>query len=265
MGDNHARRPMLATTSSTPTRPAVPGGLAWERRANESGAAWQAFQTYRDLGVLRSQRKAFEKLGKSRTVIEHWARDHDWNERVAAFDQAQDRARLEAEMTKLAQVNRSFAAEAKAVRSEEIGVGRALIAKAREMLEFPLTTQKVSLDGKSIIIMPTQWTPANAARMAEVGSDLVRRGVGLPTQLPAVPVNPDGTPVPPPDPNAARHVFINIFEPPGLRSPSGSTARPVLAASAAAVPLAEPVPPSPGGGNGDGDGDGDGNGEHDSA
>lgn len=68
----------------------------WDRRAEESDEAWEAFVTYRDLPIPRSQRKCAEALGKSRQIVSTWSMRHGWVERCAAWDLEQDRQRREA-------------------------------------------------------------------------------------------------------------------------------------------------------------------------
>jgi hypothetical protein len=60
--------------------------LLWERQPRESGQAWQAFQLYLSLGIERSYEKVRQQLGKSRTIIERWGREWNWQERLRARD-----------------------------------------------------------------------------------------------------------------------------------------------------------------------------------
>ena len=58
----------------------------WDRQYGESGRAYQAFCTYRDMGVDRSYAAVAQKLGKSKTIIDRWGSRWRWVERVAAYD-----------------------------------------------------------------------------------------------------------------------------------------------------------------------------------
>src|SRR3954452_17944375 len=62
---------------------------AWERQPGESAAAWEAFASYRDLGLSRSIGKVSERLAKSRTLIERWSTAHRWVLRAEAWDREQ--------------------------------------------------------------------------------------------------------------------------------------------------------------------------------
>ena len=55
----------------------------WERQANESYPAFEAFQTYL---TERSYPKVAASLSKSQTLIKRWAKKNNWRERADAWD-----------------------------------------------------------------------------------------------------------------------------------------------------------------------------------
>ena len=55
----------------------------WQRRDSESNPAYEAFRTYMK---LRSTTKVAAELGKSVTLITRWCGEHDWVERITAYD-----------------------------------------------------------------------------------------------------------------------------------------------------------------------------------
>lgn len=59
---------------------------AWDRLKDETEKAYEAFSTYRDLGVGRTFVAVADKLHKSCTLIRRWAKRHNWEERAAAYD-----------------------------------------------------------------------------------------------------------------------------------------------------------------------------------
>ena len=59
--------------------------MKWQRRANESDAAFSAFKTYLETDG-RSLQKVSTKLSKSRQLINRWASKFDWKNRAVAWD-----------------------------------------------------------------------------------------------------------------------------------------------------------------------------------
>lgn len=56
----------------------------WVRRDGESHPAYEAFRAYM---TSRSTTKVAAELSKSDTIIKRWCTQHDWVERVRAYDQ----------------------------------------------------------------------------------------------------------------------------------------------------------------------------------
>ena len=72
--------------------------LKWERQPSDTTKSYEAFRFYRDMGAGRALEKARKKLGKKSgymRVLEKWSSDHNWQERVAAWDEHQDKLRSE--------------------------------------------------------------------------------------------------------------------------------------------------------------------------
>lgn len=65
----------------------------WDRQPKEGVKAFEAFVLFRDLGVDRGITRVASELGKSRQLIDKWAHDHFWNERVYQYDIELDRRR----------------------------------------------------------------------------------------------------------------------------------------------------------------------------
>ena len=62
-----------------------------ERQPGESTQAFEAFRTYRDLGLKRSNKAVSDTLSKSRQLISRWKATWNWDERVRAYDTALER------------------------------------------------------------------------------------------------------------------------------------------------------------------------------
>lgn len=69
----------------------------WERLDRETDRAFEAFQIYRDMrAVERSLQNVADDLGhNTKRHIERWSSENDWQDRVRAYDQWQDRRRQE--------------------------------------------------------------------------------------------------------------------------------------------------------------------------
>jgi hypothetical protein len=67
----------------------------WDRQPRESEAAFAAFAAYRDQPAGgRSLRRLAAALSKQLTLLGRWSSANSWPERVAAFDQHEDRERV---------------------------------------------------------------------------------------------------------------------------------------------------------------------------
>lgn len=58
--------------------------LPFEQQPKESDKAFEAFNLYLNLGASRSLEVVGQKLGKSKTLMERWSRQHNWVARVEA-------------------------------------------------------------------------------------------------------------------------------------------------------------------------------------
>lgn len=75
----------------------------WERREDETDLAWMAFRIFRDLGLGRTVEEAWRKYsekrdlagGKAQSHFHNWKAEHDWYERVEAFDRRKEKQHQE--------------------------------------------------------------------------------------------------------------------------------------------------------------------------
>lgn len=63
----------------------------WDRQPDERQSAWNAFVAYRDMGYGRTYKKAAEAVDLSPATIYHYSKQHNWPERIQAYDTFQDR------------------------------------------------------------------------------------------------------------------------------------------------------------------------------
>ena len=120
----------------------------WERQDGEGPKAWEAFQTFRDMGLERTLPRACEALGKSRGTIAKWSMDNRWSERAEAWDREQDR-----------QVQKAQLAAIRKMRRDHADLGASMLIKAAKALKR-LPEDEI----KAVDIF----------RMVEVGSKLER-------------------------------------------------------------------------------------------
>jgi phage terminase small subunit len=69
----------------------------FDRRSNETDPAWKAFQCYRNMGEGRTLDKARKELGRREGYmrqLEEWSSDHEWVNRVRAWDDAEARRKV---------------------------------------------------------------------------------------------------------------------------------------------------------------------------
>lgn len=65
----------------------------WERQANESEEAWLSFRAYRD---MHPSERLIKRAGVHRvTTLSKWYRDHNWDDRVKAYDAHFDKLSVE--------------------------------------------------------------------------------------------------------------------------------------------------------------------------
>lgn len=124
----------------------------WERQPNETAKQFEAFCTYRDMGKKRSQEATAEKLSKSRALVSRWSSQNNWVERVAAWEDEQDRL-IRIELTR----------DIGAMRKRHADIAQSMLIKAsRALLRIP----------------DDEIKPADISRMVEVASKLERLSKG---------------------------------------------------------------------------------------
>jgi hypothetical protein len=160
----------------------------WQRKSDETGIQYKAFQVYLKLGASRSLRKAAQKHKKGSGHYGRWASTHNWVERAKAYDlwvaakteplrikEVQKRAaEAESELTKELRAEYELLDLGKTLAQEMIQVGRAA-------LRFPLheeTRTTTELDkGKTIVITNTV-TATDISKHALAGN-LAEKGLVL--------------------------------------------------------------------------------------
>lgn len=96
----------------------------WELQKGETVKQFEAFCEYRDMGKTRSLQKVAEKLAKSETLIKRWSAKNSWIDRVAAWEDEQDRL-IRIELTR----------DIGAMRKRHADIASAMLIKAARALQ----------------------------------------------------------------------------------------------------------------------------------
>lgn len=81
----------------------------WERQPGEGYEAYEAFRVYYKMREKRSLAKVAAALGKSKTLMENWARKWDWVERSRAYDNELEREAFKATVSEIRKMNKQQA------------------------------------------------------------------------------------------------------------------------------------------------------------
>lgn len=163
----------------------------WERRKDETADAYAAFLVYRDMGPSRTVERTHAALAAGAAAgCEPGPTDVRANRRMPTFSGLQrqatrkmwvDRARA---WDNHLQSARDKVAAAEASRWEQRRLeaiegawtdAQSLIARCRQMLKFPLSTQDVETyqDGRTkTVVKPARWGFKDAALMLKVAREL---------------------------------------------------------------------------------------------
>jgi len=131
----------------------------YNRLTEESDQAYQAFVRYRYMGVERSITAVARQLNKSRPLIGRWSAKYNWIERVAAYDQSLDAAKVAAEQRAVAK------ATEKAVAKRELTKDRVLEEAAA--LAFSKLTEAARWTETELILKPSDELPPEIAAAIE--------------------------------------------------------------------------------------------------
>jgi hypothetical protein len=136
----------------------------------------------------RARRGALEAETLPRTWNEAKERYH-WKERAAAWDKAEDERK-----------DRAWAALREAERQEEMKIAGELRDKARELLELPVTVQKVEQDHEGeptdFLLIPEHRAFKTAADIMGQAKDHARSALEMPSVTRNEHSGPGGKPIP---------------------------------------------------------------------
>ena len=144
-------------------------------RPDETAKAYQAFEIYRDLGPDRSLERAGAALAKSRQALDIWARRHDWQARVRAFDEyvasrAADKAVETAASIRARQAKHAQAMQLRAMQKFAVaGPEDMSVAEATRAFQVGAEVERkvMGIDEKVIVLRRDEVEPEEAARLIE--------------------------------------------------------------------------------------------------
>lgn len=128
----------------------------WERQPGEGPKPWEAFVIYRDMPD-RALRKVAKQLGKSLTIVGRWSSEWNWLERVAAWDNEQDRISRKAHTDEIAKM-----------RKRHAKLAAAMLEKSAAALAQ---------------MSPEDMKPQDVARMVDIASKLEKLSLGDVTEV----------------------------------------------------------------------------------
>lgn len=174
-----------------------PVKAAWQRRRIETDESWMAFLIFLSLKPgERTIQRAFETAGGPQgegpssypKQFQRWSTMHHWNERAVAYDRwVHERDIINDEVARTEETAK-WAGIRDRERESQLDMGRALMEKAKAMLQFPLAqVERVTTvyeDGRARdvqIFKPANWRMSDIARLVDVGAKLVRLSAEMET------------------------------------------------------------------------------------
>ena len=107
---------------------------------------------------------------------------HRWQARAHAYDLAQTVLTMRAEEAAAKQLAKQWLDRATRLKEEQAAVAEQMIQRAKEMLAFPLTKEKVNTDTGQVELHPSRWTMADVSRLVETANKLLCLATGSATE-----------------------------------------------------------------------------------
>jgi hypothetical protein len=141
---------------------------AWDKRPDESAAAFAQFQVFRDLGPGRTLVAAYRRRTGKPTATptgsyRKLARDFDWTARAEAFDSHLDGERIRGSESEAVKAGITWERRRQDQLEKNWQISQALMKKAEQLAAMPITRITRSEDGQVTVI---EALPANTLRHA---------------------------------------------------------------------------------------------------
>lgn len=151
----------------------------WERQSGESAPAYAAAWAYFQMGSERSLSAVARNFHKSKTLLARWSVRWRWAERAEAYDRHLHRLALDAQNKALAEEVERWEKRRSEQREREWSAAEALLSRAQQMLQLPLTI--TTEDEGRTVIQPARWSMRDVALFLDVASKLARRAAEMDT------------------------------------------------------------------------------------
>lgn len=143
-------------------------GKPWDQQPGESGPAFEAFSTYRDLGPGRTVSEVAGKLQKSDSLLRRWKNKWNWRERAIAYD------------SNIAEeARRKTVKDRRDMESRHIGIAMKLQKKALEALNLLEAEEMTAKDIKEFIKMATELERLNRSFEEQRTTEAQETGTGV--------------------------------------------------------------------------------------
>lgn len=151
---------------------------AWERQPREPLRAYQMFCRYRELCAQRQ----LTSLGSEYSLkqLSKWLNRWQWVERAAAWDQYLAMLWQRHYQQQQQHQHDVWRQRQEQWRETEWEYVRALQRKLDAILSLPVTRQRTTRDGKTVIIEPLNWSVGDIAQLVQLMSDLGRKALTTP-------------------------------------------------------------------------------------
>lgn len=182
----------------------------WERLPDEPADWFRRFTDYLLLGPSRTLVAVWERdkaaksaqgsfQPKAKKPSRYWQDmkiKWRWDERAAAYDQAQaDAKRARDEAERLAEEDR-WRARRRKQRDDEWDCRDALLERFKAMMRFPLqAVTTTDPDGREVTILPARWSFQTMVQIAEAMSKLGRTAAEMETDSVNIDVTSGGEPL----------------------------------------------------------------------
>ncbi len=154
----------------------------WERLESDTPKSYEAFCVYRDMGASRSLDKAWKQhknsIKNTPRYFAQWSIDHNWQERVQAWDDYQDSLRQERKLQKRIEIENNVVSDYDLLR-KMIEKRKAIYEDTNykalpiELNELLLLMRRADDYARRAVGLPDKITESKAEVALEVGGAII--------------------------------------------------------------------------------------------